>query len=92
MNDLEARLDEAVANLRRPAEGGALHGAQVSLDMATMAIHAPAANLVTSTTMSTAPVAMKPMVLTTRERTIRRRAVGSLSVRSSLVQCRTMPI
>ena len=46
----------------------------------------------TSTTTSTVPVQRKPMVLITRERSIRRRSCGSVSVRSSRVQCRTMPI
>ena len=34
----------------------------------------------------------KPTVLITRERFILRRAAGSVSMRSSRVQCRTMPI
>ena len=46
----------------------------------------------TSTTSSTVPVHRKPMVLTTRERIIRRRSAGSVSVRRYRVQCRTMPI
>ena len=60
--------------------------------IATIAIHAPARNLVTSTTTSTVPVHRKPMVLTTRERIILRRSCGSVSVRRYRVQCRTMPI
>ena len=63
-----------------------------SADIATIAIHAPAMNLVTSTTISTAPVQMNPMVLITRERIIRRRSAGLVSVRRCRVQCRTMPI
>ena len=60
--------------------------------MARMAIHAPARNFVTSTMSSTVPVAMNPMVLMIRARIILRRSAGSSSVRSSRVQCRTMPI
>ena len=37
------------------------------------------------------PVMHRPNALITRERCIRRRAAGSRSVRSSRVQCRTMP-
>ena len=60
--------------------------------IATTAIQAPATNLVTMTTSSTAPVATNPIVLTIRERIIVRRAAGSVSLRSNRVQCRTMPI
>ena len=60
--------------------------------IARMAIHAPARNFVTTTTTSTDPVQMKPIVLITRDRIILRRAAGSVSVRSRRVQCRTMPI
>ena len=60
--------------------------------IATMAIHAPARNLVISTTNKTAPVESKPTVLTTRERIILLRARGSVSVRNNRVQCRTIPI
>ena len=58
----------------------------------TIAIHAPARNLVTRTTSSTEPVESSPIVLITRERIILRRARASVSVRSNRVQCRTMPI
>ena len=44
------------------------------------------------TISSTVPVATNPTVLTTRERIIVRRTAGSVSLRSSRVQCRTMPI
>ena len=60
--------------------------------IARMAIQAPARNLVTSTMTSTVPVAMKPTVLITRDRIIRRRSAGSSSPPSSRVQCRTIPI
>ena len=60
--------------------------------IARIAIHAPATNLVTTTMISTVPVQMKPIVLITRERIISRRTAESVSVRSSRVQCRTMPI
>src|SRR6202012_2919032 len=60
--------------------------------IAKRAIHAPATNFVTRTTNNTAPVESNPIVLTTRERIILRRARGSVSVRSKRVQCRTMPI
>ena len=42
--------------------------------------------------ISTVPVQMNPMVLITRERCMCRRSALSCSVRSSHVQCRTMPI
>jgi hypothetical protein len=57
-----------------------------------MAIHAPDRNLVTTTTTSTVAVQRKPIALITRERIIRRRTAASASVRSSRVQCRTIPI
>ena len=60
--------------------------------IARIAIHAPATNLVITTMIRTVPVQMKPMVLITRERIILRRTAESVSVRSSRVQCRTMPI
>ena len=41
---------------------------------------------------STVPVQIRPTVLMTRDRIIFRRTAGSVSVRSSRVQCRTMPI
>ncbi|COY01541.1 Uncharacterised protein [Mycobacterium tuberculosis] len=59
--------------------------------MATIAIHAPARNFVTSTMSRTVPVDTKPTVLTARERSIARRARGSVSALSNRVQCRTMP-
>ena len=62
------------------------------LPIARIAIHAPARNLVASTTINTEPVEMQPMVLMIRERIIRRRSSGSSSVRSNRVQCRTIPI
>ena len=62
------------------------------LPIAKIAIHAPARNLVTTTTKSTDPVQKKPIVLITRDRIMRRRTAGSVSVRNSRVQCRTMPI
>ena len=49
-------------------------------------------NLVARTTTSTAPVIVRPRALITRERCIRRRTRASVSVRSSRVQCLTMPV
>ena len=63
-----------------------------STTIAAIAIHAPSRNFVTSTTTSTSPVTESPTALMTRLRTIRARADGSVSVRSSRVQCRTMPV
>jgi hypothetical protein len=63
-----------------------------STTIARIAIHAPTTNFVTTTMTSTVPVQVNPMALMTRERIIRRRTSGSVSVRSSRVQCRTMPI
>ena len=63
-----------------------------SAPIARIAIQAPARNFVTTTMISTVPVQMKPMVLMTRDRIIWRRTAESVSVRSSRVQCRTMPI
>ncbi|SLI37817.1 Uncharacterised protein [Mycobacteroides abscessus subsp. abscessus] len=60
--------------------------------MVRIAIHAPAKNLVTSTITSTVPVAVRPTALITRERCILARCAGSVSVRSSRVQCRSMPV
>jgi hypothetical protein len=60
--------------------------------IATIAIHAPRVNLVTSTMISTAPVMTRPTELITRERIMWLRAAESVSVRSSRVQCRTMPV
>ncbi len=60
--------------------------------MATMAIQAPAANFVSSTMISTAPVIARPIELITRERCMRRRCVGSVSARRCRVQCRIMPV
>ena len=48
--------------------------------------------LVDRTTTSTAPVIVRPRALITRDRCIRRRSPGSVSVRSSRFQCRTMPV
>ncbi len=48
--------------------------------IATIAIHAPARNLVTTTTTSTPPVHKQPMVLITRDRIILRRVAGSFSI------------
>ena len=47
--------------------------------------------LVTRTTISTAMVITRPKPLIARLRCMRRRSAGSVSVRSSLVQCRIMP-
>ena len=59
--------------------------------MARIAIHAPARNLVTSTITRTDAVIARPKVLITRERNIRRRTAGSLSVLRWRVQCRIIP-
>ena len=59
--------------------------------MAAIAIQAPSRNLVTSTTISTAPVSTMPNALIARERIIWRRRPGSRWVRSSRFQCRIMP-
>ena len=59
--------------------------------IARIAIQAPARNLVISTMTSTTAVNARPMVLISRERIIRRRAAGSVSVRRCRVQCRIMP-
>ena len=59
--------------------------------IAAIAIQAPSRNLVTSTTISTAPVSAMPKVLIARDRNIRRRRFGSRWVRNSLFQCRIMP-
>ena len=50
------------------------------LSIAKIAIQAPARNLVTTTTKSTDPVQKKPIVLITRDRIMRRRTAGSVSV------------
>ena len=60
--------------------------------MAAIAIQAPSRNFVTSTVSSTTPVMIAPKPLIDWARRIRRRAVGSVSVRSSRFQCRTMPV
>ncbi len=60
--------------------------------MAATEIHAPCTNFVTSTITSTSPVTDRPTALIARLRIIRRRTARSVSVRSSLVQCRTMPV
>ena len=44
--------------------------------IARIAIHAPARNLVTTTMTNTVPVMTKPIVLMTRDRSMRRRAPG----------------
>ncbi len=59
--------------------------------MVTTAIHAPAANLPVSTTSSTTDVETHPTPLINRDRAMRPRADGSVSVLSSRVQWRTMP-
>jgi hypothetical protein len=56
-----------------------------------MVIHAPARNLVISTTTSTTAVKLSPIELITRDRIIRRRSAGSRSVFRWRVQCRIMP-
>ena len=60
--------------------------------IATIAIQAPCRNLVISTMTSTMPVTTGRRALMTRLRFIRRRSPGPVSVRSSRVQCRTMPV
>ena len=55
-------------------------------------IHAPATNLVTTTSTSTKPVMHRPTALIVRERYIRRRMAGSRSVRSRRFQCRSIPV
>jgi hypothetical protein len=59
--------------------------------IARIAIHAPARNLVSSTTTNTEAVIARPKLLITRERIIRRRAAGSVSFFRCRVQCRIMP-
>ena len=59
--------------------------------IAAIAIQAPSRNLVMSTMTSTVPVSTMPNVLMARERIIRRRLLGSRSVRSNRFQCRIMP-
>ena len=61
------------------------------MPIARIAIQAPARNLVTSTTTSTTAVIARPKVLIARERIIRRRSAGSVSVFRCRVQCRIMP-
>ncbi len=61
------------------------------MTIATIAIQAPAKNLVTSTITNTTAVMPRPKVLIARERYIRRRTAGFLSVFRCLVQCRIMP-
>ena len=46
----------------------------------TIAIQAPARNLVTTTTSRTVPVHMHPTALITRDRIILRRVAGSVSI------------
>ena len=60
--------------------------------IATIAIHAPAANLVINTMTSTVAVMARPMELMTRERFMRRRAAGSVSLFRCRVQCLIMPV
>ena len=55
-------------------------------------IHARWVNLVMSTITSTDPVWATPIPLMTRERRMRARSRGSVSVASSRVQCFTMPV
>ena len=62
------------------------------MTIARIAIHAPATNFVTTTMISTVPVQRRPIALITRDRIMWRRTAESVSVRSSRVQCRTMPI
>ena len=59
--------------------------------IATIAIQAPARNLVTSTITKTTAVMASPKVLIARERYIRRRTAGFRSVRRWRDQCRIMP-
>ena len=49
-------------------------------------------NLASSTITSTVPVMVRPMPLITRDRCIRPRTAGSVSVRRCRVQCRSMPV
>ena len=59
--------------------------------IARIVIQAPSRNLVISTITSTTAVNVRPMALIIRDRTIRRRSAGSLSVLRCRVQCRIMP-
>ena len=59
--------------------------------IARIVIQAPARNFVTSTITSTTPVNDRPIVLIMRERCMRRRSAGSVSVFRCRVQCRIMP-
>ena len=63
------------------------------MPIATMAIQAPARNLVISTMTSTTAVKQNPMALIVwLRRIIWRRTAASFSLRSNLFQCRIMPI
>ena len=63
-----------------------------SAAIVTIAIHAPATNFVISTITSTVAVMTRPIALITRDRSIRARICGSVSVRRCRVQCRIMPV
>ena len=84
--------DHELARRRGRSAGGSPFISTNSTTMAAIAIHAPCVNLVTSTTTSTSPVTTAPKALITRVRTHPAGAAGSVSVRSSRVQCRTMPV
>ena len=62
-----------------------------SSGMAMTTIHAPCTNLVTSTRTSTTLVAAAPVRLIACERCMARRVRPPAAVRSSPLQCRTMP-
>ena len=59
--------------------------------IATIAIQAPARNLVTSTMTRTVAVMPRPIELTVLDRFIRARWAGSCSVLRCRFQCRIMP-